>query len=76
MALIAASLPEPGPFTKTSADRIPASKATPAASFAESYAAYGVFFFDPLNPDLPALDQLITSPALLQSEMMILLKVA
>ena len=48
-ALIAASLPEPGPFTKTSIFLIPKSYASLPAASAETCAANGVFFLDPLK---------------------------
>ncbi len=54
--LIAASLPEPGPFTFTSTFLKPRPYASFAAASAETCAAKGVFFLDPLKPFLPADD--------------------
>ena len=51
-ALIAASLPDPGPFTNTSTDFSPYSLiAFFAASSAACWAANGVYFLDPLKPN-------------------------
>ncbi len=61
-ALIAASLPDPGPFTLTSTFRNPKSYASFPAASAETCAAKGVFFLDPLKPFLPAEDQEIVFP--------------
>jgi len=52
---IAASRPEPGPFTYTSMLRSPCSMAFLAASSAAWAAAYGVLLRDPLNPTTPEL---------------------
>ena len=60
--LIAASRPEPGPFTNTSTDFNQCSIAAFAAVSAASPAANGVLFLDPLNPNPPALAQDITFP--------------
>ena len=60
--LIAASLPEPGPFTNTATLLSPCSIPAFAAVSATSPAAYGVLFLEPLNPNSPALDQEITVP--------------
>ena len=75
-ARMALSRPAPGPFTYTSTLFIPASSATFAASEAAIWAAYGVFFLEPLKPILPALLQDITWPCLLVKLMMMLLKLA
>ena len=48
--LIAASLPDPGPFTYTSTTFNPYSIAFFAASCAASCAAKGVDFLEPRNP--------------------------
>ena len=56
-ARIAASRPEPGPFTITSTDFKPWMIAAFAAVSAATEAAYGVDFFEPLNPRPPALAQ-------------------
>ena len=61
-ALIAASRPEPGPFTKTSTDFNPCSIAAFAAVSAASPAANGVLFLEPLKPNSPALAQEIAFP--------------
>ena len=74
MVRIALSRPPPGPFTNTFTLRKPASKATLLQSCAAICAAYGVFFLEPRNPILPALLQEITWPAVLVSEIMMLLK--
>src|SRR5258705_7642901 len=76
IVLIADSLPPPGPFTYTFTLRSPKSNAALAQSPAAICAAYGVFFFEPRNPILPADDQLITCPASLVREMIKLLNVA
>ena len=54
-ARIAASLPEPGPLTITSTVFNPWIKAAFVAVSAAICAAYGVDFFEPLNPRPPAL---------------------
>lgn len=74
--LMAASRPEPGPFTNTSTLFKPASAAVFAASVADTWAAYGVFFLEPRKPDFPAEDQDITCPAMLVKETKMLLKLA
>ena len=61
-ARIAASLPEPGPFTNTSTERSPCSIAAFAAVSAAICAANGVDFLEPLNPNCPALAHEITFP--------------
>ena len=55
-ALIADSLPAPGPFIITSTFFIPCSIAFLPASSAASCAAKGVDFLEPLNPLLPEED--------------------
>lgn len=55
-ALMAASLPDPGPLTYTSTVFNPCSIAPFAASSAAICAAKGVDFLEPLNPRDPALD--------------------
>src|SRR5919107_5203981 len=59
---MACSRPAPGPLTYTSTWRIPCSIARRAAPSAESAAAYGVLFREPLNPATPAEPQLTTAP--------------
>jgi len=76
MERMADSLPLPGPFTYTFTFLRPASCAVLEQSSAATWAAYGVFFLEPLNPNFPAEDQEITSPFLLVREMMMLLKEA
>ena len=61
-ALIADSLPFPGPFITTSTCFMPCSIAFFPASSAASCAAKGVDFRDPLNPLLPEDDQEIVLP--------------
>ncbi len=73
---IADSRPEPGPLTNTSTLRRPRSCAVLPQSAAACEAAYGVFFFDPLKPILPALDHEMVCPWLFVSVTMILLNVA
>src|SRR5437868_5890175 len=63
-ARIAESLPEPGPFTFTSSERMPASRARFAAVIAACWAAKGVPLRDPLKPSEPALDQQMTLPSM------------
>ena len=53
-ARIAASRPEPGPFTNTSTVLSPCSMAAFAAVSAAVCAAYGVLFLEPLKPSPPA----------------------
>ena len=74
-ALIADSLPVPGPLTYTSTDCIPCSIAALAAVSATWLAAYGVLFLDPLNPSPPALAQEITLPCVSVIETIVLLNV-
>src|SRR6218665_1326179 len=73
---MADSRPAPGPFTNTSTFRNPHSKAFTAHSCPATWAAEGVFFFEPLKPILPAEYQATTCPDELVSEMMMLLNVA
>src|SRR4029078_13465552 len=54
---MAASRPAPGPFTKTSSERIPFSSALRTTISDVICAAYGVLLRDPLKPFCPALDQ-------------------
>ena len=63
-ALTADSLPEPGPLTLTSIDKRPIDMTSFATFSAATEAAYDVFLRDPLNPDVPAVDQAITLPNL------------
>lgn len=62
MDLIAVSLPEPGPHTLTSSCLIPWSRAFLTAVSVAIWAANGVPFFDPLNPQEPDEDHDITFP--------------
>ena len=61
--LIAASLPDPGPFMNTSIWRKPMSIPRLAACSAALCAANAVPFRDPLNPEVPALAVAITLPS-------------
>ena len=74
-ALMAASLPTPGPLTLTSADLIPCSMACFRAFCAASCAANGVLFLEPLKPCRPALEEATTFPRRSVIVMMVLLKV-
>jgi len=74
MVRIADSRPAPGPLTNTFTFLKPRSKATLAQSATAVYAAYGVFFLEPLKPIFPAEDQEITCPVLLVKEIIKLLK--
>lgn len=56
-ALTAESLPEPGPFTKTSTFFTPYSRAISAALSAATCAAKGVLFLEPLKPLPPEVAQ-------------------
>jgi len=60
--LTAASRPAPTPFTKTSTSCKPYSLAFSTAFLTIIPAAYGVAFFGPLKPFLPAEDHPNTSP--------------
>lgn len=73
---IAASRPEPGPFTHTSTFLIPASMASRAALEAACWAAKGVDFLEPLKPERPALDQETVLPWESVILIRVLLKVA
>ncbi len=72
----AASRPEPGPLINTSTFLIPSSAASRAAASAVTCAAYGVFFFEPLKPFLPAVDQATVLPDISVMVTSTLLKVA
>ena len=72
---IAASLPEPGPFTTHSTVFIPCSIASFAAVSAASWAAKGVLFLEPLKPEAPALDQEIALPDLSVITIMVLRRI-
>ena len=72
--LIAASRPEPGPFTNTSTDFNPCSIAAFAAVSAASPAANGVLFLEPLNQSSPALAQDNTLPCVSLIVTIVLLK--
>ena len=74
-ALMADSLPEPGPFIITSTFFIPCSIAFFPASSAASWAANGVDFLEPLNPLLPDEDQDTVLPFKSVIVMIVLLKV-
>lgn len=73
---IAVSRPRPGPFTRTRACLIPWATDCLAAVVAAVFAANGVAFRDPLKPQAPEEDQVMTSPLLLVTVMIVLLKVA
>ncbi len=75
-ARIAASLPEPGPFTRISTFRIPRSMASRAAASAANCAAKGVLLRDPLNPTFPAEAHETTFPKVSVKETIVLLNVA
>src|SRR5919108_5407201 len=62
-ARIADSRPDPGPFTRTSSDRMPTAFAALPALSAACVAANGVPLRDPLNPKPPALDHATTLPS-------------
>ena len=72
---IAASRPEPGPFTHTSTFFKPSEIASFAADSAEICAAKGVLLRDPLNPTLPALAQATVCPSMSVIVTMVLLNV-
>ena len=55
---------------------MPSDTASLAAFSAAIVAANGVDFFDPLNPDLPELDQATVSPFMSAIVTIVLLKVA
>ena len=73
-ARIAASLPDPGPFTNTSTDLRPCTNAALAAVSAAICAAYGVDFLEPLNPRPPALAHERAFPSASVSVTIVLLK--
>ncbi len=73
---MAASLPAPGPFTRTSTVRSPWSIACLAALSPARWAAKAVDFLDPLKPIAPALLAAMALPAGSVSVMIVLLKVA
>src|SRR4029453_18489835 len=75
-ARIADSRPLPGPFTRMSRDRSPLSLATVAATVAACWAAKGVPLREPLNPRVPALDQVTTWPSMSVMVTWVLLKEA
>src|SRR5262249_1476014 len=62
-ARIADSGPEPGPFTRTSRDRMPTPFAALPALSAACVAANGVPLREPLKPIPPALDHATTLPS-------------
>src|SRR4051794_13242320 len=62
-ARMADSRPEPGPFTRTSSERIPTVFAAFPAFNAACVAANGVPLRDPLKPMPPALDHATTLPS-------------
>src|ERR1051325_3309015 len=62
-ARTADSRPEPGPFTRTSSDRMPTAFAALPAFSAACVAANGVPLRDPLKPMPPALDHATTFPS-------------
>ncbi len=73
-ARIAASLPEPGPFTNTSTVFNPCTRAALVAVSAAICAAYGVDFLEPLKPRPPALAQLRALPSASVRVTIVLLK--
>src|SRR6516165_187901 len=73
---MAASRPEPGPFTHTSTRLRPMLMASRAVASAATCAANGVLLREPLNPALPALAQLITFPSVSVIVTIVLLKLA
>ena len=75
-ALIAASRPPPGPFTRTSMVLRPKAMASSAAFFAASVAANGVLLRDPLKPKAPELHHEMAFPNLSVRVTMVLLNVA
>lgn len=76
IALIADSRPPPGPFTRTSTSRIPASDAFRAASPAACWAAKGVPLREPLKPRAPDEDCATRLPWVSVIEIKVLLKEA
>ena len=75
-ARTAASRPPPGPFTRTSMLLNPSAMASSAAFLADSVAANGVLFREPLNPKVPELHHEMAFPNLSVKVTMVLLKVA
>src|SRR5919204_679962 len=75
-ARTADSRPDPGPFTRTSSDRIPTAFAAFPALSAAWVAANGVPLRDPLKPMPPALDQATTLPSVSVMVTTVLLKEA
>ena len=75
-ARTAASRPPPGPLTRTSMLLNPSAMAASAAFLADSVAANGVLFREPLNPKVPELHHEIVFPYLSVKVTMVLLKVA
>ena len=73
---IAVSLPGPGPFTITLACRIPCAIDCLAAVVAAVFAANGVPFRAPLNPQTPDEHHEITSPFNVVIVTIVLLKLA
>ena len=73
---IADSLPEPGPFTKTSTSFSPKSSAFRAALSAAIPAANGVDFFEPLKPAVPVEAHVMVLPLRSVMVTMVLLNVA
>ena len=73
--LIEASLPDPGPFILISICFIPFSIATWAACSAAIWAANGVPFLVPLNPEVPPDFQITTFPSASVIVTTVLLKV-
>lgn len=73
---IAVSLPGPGPFTITLACRIPCEIDCFAAVLAAVFAANGVPFRAPLNPQTPDEHQDTTSPFNVVIVIIVLLKLA
>ena len=76
IARIADSRPPPGPLTRTSTSRIPASTAFLATSEAACWAANGVPFRDPRNPRAPDDDCATKLPFASVIEISVLLNVA
>ncbi len=74
--VIALSRPDPGPFTRTSSSLTPNFDARSAHVSAARWAANGVLFRLPLNPDVPAVAQQRTSPFTSVIVTMVLLNVA
>jgi hypothetical protein len=72
---MAASRPDPGPFTNTLICFMPKERAFWAHCSAAIWAAKGVLFREPLKPRLPALAQVITLPWRSVMVTMVLLKV-